>query len=297
MSDYNNIRDLIEQGFTPLTVQCYLNPHSPFSNKSCCEAVVKRMLKRDDRNINAQEPTNGWTALYCASMRGNAEVVELLIEHKANPSITAHDGTTPLMAAMMHVTTVTTAHRIALALLRLGNNINAVNAKGETALYHAVMKSWEMRDRSSNDVMHITEYYGDAQIVHFLIRRGADVNALVKGSGEMREHSDGRADDTKSVVTHSMGSPILVWACDPKGGACARAVEVLLKAGADINARDAESRTALIRINEDPRVTINVRNEEGRSFETRINENPKAYDNAMKAELLLQYWADEWEQL
>lgn len=275
MSGYNDkdMKDLIEEGFTLLTAQCYLNPHSPFSNKRCSEAVVKKILERYNPDVNAQEPTYGWTALYCACLNGNAEVVELLIRHKANPSIKAFDGSTPLIATMMHVSTVSTAHRIALALLRAHNNINAANAKGETALYHAVMGSWVMRDRSSGDKMHMTEFYGDAQIPNFLIRCGADVNALAEGS------------------------PILVRACDPESTASAGAVEILLKSGADVNARDAEGRTALMRINEDPTVEAYTRNEEGWTDIMRINDDPKGYDNYKKAKHLLEYWADEWEEL
>jgi hypothetical protein len=42
---------------------------------------------------------NGWTPLYAAALRGNAEVVALLVAHGADVNMPMRDGTTPLLVA------------------------------------------------------------------------------------------------------------------------------------------------------------------------------------------------------
>jgi ankyrin repeat protein len=111
----------------------------------------------------------GQTAFLRAALAGDIEVMRLLVEHHADPNITTFDGTTPLMAAAgVNWTVAQTYDEGPEALLAavklaqsLGNDVNAVNSMGLTAMHGAA-------NRGSND------------IIQFLAQHGAALDAVDK---------------------------------------------------------------------------------------------------------------------
>ncbi len=91
----------------------------------------------------------GASAFLMASKTADVEYLRLLVELKADPSLTNKDGSTPLMAAAGIGTLAPTEEAgtepEALAsveyLLKLGANVNHVDQNGETAMHGAAYKS------------------------------------------------------------------------------------------------------------------------------------------------------------
>ncbi len=109
--------------------------------------------------INAQS-SDGKTALMWAA--GNAtDNVETLLNHKANVHLKANDGMTAFLFAVFGVLSDKVSTTVCDLLLRKKADINAEltspSALGWTALHYAVVN-------------------GDAELVKYLVRNGANVN-------------------------------------------------------------------------------------------------------------------------
>lgn len=111
----------------------------------------------------------GQTPFLRAALAGDIEVMKLLLEHHADPNIATFNGTTPLMAAAgVNWTVAQTYDEGPEKLLEavklaasLGNDVNAVNSMGLTALHGAA-------NRGSND------------IIRFLVEKGARLDVADK---------------------------------------------------------------------------------------------------------------------
>ena len=110
----------------------------------------------------------GATPFLVAAMSGDAEVMDVLAAHGANPQLTTNENVTPVMAAAGHgrdtgdtrITEVSSLEAVKLAV-ELGGDITAVDAAGDTAL-------------------HATAYSGLNAVARFLVEQGANVNARNK---------------------------------------------------------------------------------------------------------------------
>lgn len=95
------------------------------------EDDLERMVQLLDEgaNINALKGAYKTTVLMEASVRGNLEVMKLLIERGADINLTDKDGWTALMGATVqgHLESVS-------LLLKQGAEVNTRNQDGETAL-------------------------------------------------------------------------------------------------------------------------------------------------------------------
>lgn len=113
----------------------------------------------------------GSTPFLQAAKVADVEMMRLLVELGADPSLTTAKGVTPLMAAagvgIWKIGENPGTNEEALAAVRLawelGNDVNAADADGDTALHGAVHR-------------------GSGAIVRFLVEKGADVDA-VNGKG------------------------------------------------------------------------------------------------------------------
>jgi ankyrin repeat protein len=111
----------------------------------------------------------GQTAFLRAALAGDVQVMRLLLEHGADPKIPTFNGTTPLMAAAgVNWTVSQTYDEGPQALLEavtlaqsLGNDVNAANDMGITALHGAANR-------------------GSDAIIRFLVGKGAHVAAADK---------------------------------------------------------------------------------------------------------------------
>lgn len=113
----------------------------------------------------------GSTPFLQAAKVADVEMMRLLVDLGADPSLTTEEGATPLMAAAgvgiwkIGENPGTNAEALAAVELAwtLGNDVNAADANGDTALHGAVHR-------------------GAGGVVRFLIEKGADVDA-VNGKG------------------------------------------------------------------------------------------------------------------
>jgi ankyrin len=91
----------------------------------------------------------GASPFVVAASAGDAAVMRLLIEAGANPQLTTKEGTTALMAAsgvsrraVESSVTEQSAIEAARLALELGNDVNAANAAGDTAMHGAASMRW-----------------------------------------------------------------------------------------------------------------------------------------------------------
>ena len=103
----------------------------------------------------------GQTPFIRAALAGDVEVMHLLLDHRADPNIETFNGTTALMAAAGVNWTVAQTYDEGPAKLleavklaqSLGNDVNAVNAMGLTALHGAA-------NRGSDDIIRFLAAHG-----------------------------------------------------------------------------------------------------------------------------------------
>ena len=109
----------------------------------------------------------GSTAFLQAAKVADLEMMRLLVDLGADPSIPTEEGATPLMAAagvgIWKIGENPGTNEEALAAVRLawelGNDVNAVDANGDTALHGAIHR-------------------GAGNIVRFLVEKGANMDAV-----------------------------------------------------------------------------------------------------------------------
>jgi ankyrin repeat protein len=110
----------------------------------------------------------GATPLLLAALAGEVEIMHALADAGADASISTNQDTTPLMVAAglgriigENRTTEDNALEAVKLALEMGNSVNAVNARGETAL-------------------HGSAYQGADTILQFLVDEGAAINPKSK---------------------------------------------------------------------------------------------------------------------
>ena len=154
------------QGWTPLHTITFVrkpgtgsNNPAPAGSGSMDSLAFVRKLVASGANVNARitrRPTAGLSALntvgatpfLMAARTGDTEFMTLLAELGADPLLTTDDKTTPLMAAAGVGTrspgedagTESEALEAVKLAIKLGNDVNAVDAKGETAMHGAAYK-------------------------------------------------------------------------------------------------------------------------------------------------------------
>jgi len=109
--------------------------------------VNARMTKRTSFGSSALNMI-GATPFLMAARTGDAELMRLLVKLGADPSLATNEKTTPLMAAAGVGTrspgedagTESEALEAVKVALELGNDLNAVDAKGETAMHGTAYK-------------------------------------------------------------------------------------------------------------------------------------------------------------
>ena len=173
--------------------------------------------------------TSGGTLLISTAMYGDAQALKYLIDHGAEVNATNSAGVTALMRAAGN------AEKIKL-LVKHGANVNARSLNGNTPLILAARargsaKSLELLLNSGAEV-NATNVFGasalmcaaaaaDLESVRLLVKRGADVNAHVRGS--------------EAAAIWGGGRSALMWAAFRGERDIAR---FLLRSGAEINAHE-----------------------------------------------------------
>ncbi|OQR90832.1 hypothetical protein ACHHYP_05198 [Achlya hypogyna] len=90
---------------------------------------VQSLLDKRHTHVNAQEPRMQWAALHYAARHAQADVIEVLLAHHANPDIADKHGNTPL-----HLCAGWGSFRCAVMLLEGGADTQCPNHEHATAL-------------------------------------------------------------------------------------------------------------------------------------------------------------------
>ncbi|MBZ5625845.1 MAG: ankyrin repeat domain-containing protein [Acidobacteriia bacterium] len=121
----------------------------------------------------------GATAFWRAAQSTDLAAMQLLVEHGADPKIASTSGDSPLMAAAgigWGANFTTNAPGSPMPAVRycveLGNDVNAVDARGYTALHGAA-------------------YIGNNEMVNFLVEKGARVDVRTKAGDTVADLANG----------------------------------------------------------------------------------------------------------
>jgi ankyrin repeat protein len=173
------------------------------------DQAKSRLLIERGANVNARSKQGRTPLLIAARRDGGADLLRLLLSKGADPRARDERGNTALMLA---------AETGDLEMIRLlvanGAEINAANALGFTPLFNAV---------TSNRI--------DA--VRFLLDKGANPNAVTIAAIGTVKHGP---------LAFGKATPLMLAA----PYASSELIASLLKAGADVNARDVRGMTSLM---------------------------------------------------
>lgn len=112
-----------ERGHTPLILACYNG------NVSVAKFLIARVHDVNDTSDDG-------SALMAATVKGQTELVKLLLEKNADPNLTDANGTTALHYAVMFE-----QEQIIKSLLNYGAKANIKNGSNQTALEIAKIKN------------------------------------------------------------------------------------------------------------------------------------------------------------
>lgn len=211
-------------------------------------ATIASLLKKH-ADVNASEP-DGTSALQWAAHRDHAAVVALLVKAGAKATAANSFGITPLSEAAANGNA-----EIVESLLKAGTDANALSAQGEPTLMTAaragnpdavrvLLKHGAIVDKRESwkgqTALMWAAAENRAEVVKALIDAGADVNAR---STEWPEEKK-RPSNGNLVSTRPRGglTPLLFAA---REGALA-SIQVLAKAGADLNLTEPDGTNALV---------------------------------------------------
>jgi ankyrin repeat protein len=183
---------------------------------------VAKLLIENGADL-AKRDEKGSTALHMACEEGEVDVVQLLIDAKADVNAQNNDGRTPLMWVKEGL--------LAKLLIENGADLEVEDDTGSTTLYYACLRGVE--------------------VVHILIDAKADVNAQNIYGRTPLMNSVENLDVAKLLIENGAdlakkdedGNTALHMACD-KG--VADVVQLLIDAKADVNARNNDGKTPLI---------------------------------------------------
>lgn len=177
-------------------------------------------LVEQGADTNLQD-IEGYTPLHFAVESGEEGTIRLLLDAGAHVNSESYDGQTPLSLAMAH-------HSNALAMVRVlveaGAHVDRRGTDGRTPLHFAVMRGDEptvkVEDTSDWTPLHEadTAYHPDDDVVKWLIRSGADTTATMR---------------RRTTPLH------------PSSRHSHKVAEILIKHGAQVNARDDNGMTPL----------------------------------------------------
>jgi ankyrin repeat protein len=204
------------------------------------DAELAQMLIYAGANVRATTRIGSYTPLYLAAKGGHSAVVAALLAAGADPKATTSNGTTPLMIAAAAGDT-----RSMTSLIENGSDVNATDqAKGETALMFAAG-------------------FNRTDAVKLLLARGADhkvttkvvdLFALTAPEEESMARQAGRTVTARADIAGATRAYRYTELISSQGGMTALhfaarqgftdTVKALVDGGADLNQRNAGDRTS-----------------------------------------------------
>lgn len=275
--EHGDVERWLDWGEWPRPARPLREDDLPAAAKAGGLAAVERLLELGF-NVNTPD-RQGATALLHACGAGHRDVASRLLDAGADASLTAHNGMTPLAAAVSGrrdtLVSLLLEHRagvdqrlpgeatalmvaaamgypeLAEQLLDAGADVNAVDARGHSALHAAAQHGFE-----HNDSLRARRLFDT------LLKRGADVNLadaegktplLLLLGAHLRPGSACDPTHIGALVPVLLDASARIEHADQRGvtalHACAMhallpPARVLLARGADRNAADAFGRTA-----------------------------------------------------
>ena len=208
-----------------------------------CAALVNRMKDVVSKMLKMYgENDNQGLLLSAACLTGNVEMVYMLLQRGTDPNLVStchHIRLLPLLFAAENDNS-----KIVELLLEHGAKIDVTDLRGNTALHRAIEHRCQSRHNSNKVVF--SSY--SKSVIEFLLQRRVDVN-IANESGETplyRAAYAGMLDVVRKMLqvyggNPNKGSP-LTAACLAQN---VKAVNMLLKHGADPNLCDADSKHEL----------------------------------------------------
>jgi ankyrin repeat protein len=175
-------------------------------------------------------PKGDWPALMYAARDGAPAAARALARGGADLNAVDPEGTSVLVRAIIN-----SHYDTAAVLLEEGANPNIADGSGMAALYAAVDMS-SLGEIYGMPPRRVTDTHSVLDLIEMLLARGADVNAKLKRATLMRNHTPGEG---------SLGEGATPLMRAAKNGDH-RAVEILLKHGADVSLRQRQGATALL---------------------------------------------------
>ena len=175
-------------------------------------------------------PKGEWTALMYAARDGAPDAARALAKGGADLNVVDPEGTTALVRAIIN-----SHYDTAAVILEEGANPNITDGSGMAALYAAVDMS-SLGEIYGMPPRRVTDKRSALDLIEMLLAKGADVNAKLKRATLMRNHTPGEG-------TLGDGATALMRAA--KNGDY-RAMEILLRHGADVSVKQRQGATALL---------------------------------------------------
>jgi ankyrin repeat protein len=199
-----------------------------------------RLLVAAGANVNDADAW-GVSATVLAAHSGFRELVEFLLEKRADPNAAAA-GFTALHAAIMR-------RDVAMVTALLGRGADA----------NAPLKTWTPTRRSSKDFNFAPELVGatpfwlaarfnEPDVMRLLLGHGADARVVHHGSYHAEEPVEPRSHVTNAVMAATGMGGGVAWVPPDRSareGLMLEAVTLAVEQGTDMNAADTDGRTAL----------------------------------------------------
>jgi cytohesin len=140
---------------------------------------VKSLVQADPSLVFSKDEASGRTPLHIAADRGQVELVEFLLAHGADVNAKDNDGYTPLYLAAVvsgneEAAKLLLAHQARYTIFEVASAGDLERVQRLVQQNPAVVFS---KDSSSTTPLHEAAWHGCADVVKFLIAKGADVNA------------------------------------------------------------------------------------------------------------------------